>query len=42
MILKVHAYCDNPDIVLCGNKADLEDRRVILEYRARELAEKNG
>ncbi|XP_066150604.1 ras-related protein Rab-27A [Euwallacea fornicatus] len=40
--LRVHAYCDTPDIVLCGNKADLEDRRVISEWRAREFAEQAG
>lgn len=39
---KLHAYCDTPDIVLCGNKADLEDRRVVTEWRAREFAEING
>ncbi|KAG4068756.1 hypothetical protein HA402_002447 [Bradysia odoriphaga] len=38
--LKVHAYCENPDIVLCGNKSDLEHLRVISESRARQLAEK--
>nr|XP_023020416.1 ras-related protein Rab-27A isoform X2 [Leptinotarsa decemlineata] len=40
--LRLHAYCDSPDVVLCGNKADLEDKRVITEWRARELAEKHG
>ncbi|XP_060524686.1 ras-related protein Rab-27A isoform X1 [Cylas formicarius] len=40
--LRLHAYCDAPDVILCGNKADLEDRRVITEWRAREFAEKNG
>ncbi|XP_048514747.1 ras-related protein Rab-27A isoform X1 [Athalia rosae] len=38
--LRTHAYCEDPDIILCGNKSDLEDRRVISEYKARELAEK--
>lgn len=38
--LQTHAYCDNPDIVLCGNKADLEDQRVVNDARARELADK--
>ncbi|KAJ6637562.1 Ras-related protein Rab-27A [Pseudolycoriella hygida] len=38
--LKVHAYCEYPDIVLCGNKSDLEHLRVISEARARQLAEK--
>ncbi|ENN80210.1 hypothetical protein D910_11178 [Dendroctonus ponderosae] len=40
--LRVHAYCDTPDIVLCGNKADIEDRRVVSEWKAREFAEING
>ncbi|XP_050293049.1 ras-related protein Rab-27A [Anthonomus grandis grandis] len=40
--LRIHAYCDTPDIVLCGNKADLEDRRVVSEWKAREFAELNG
>lgn len=40
--LQNHAYCENPDIILCGNKSDLEDRRVISEYNARELASKYG
>ncbi|XP_066581388.1 ras-related protein Rab-27A [Prorops nasuta] len=40
--LRTHAYCENPDIILCGNKSDLEDRRVISEHKARELAEKHN
>ncbi|KAB0790304.1 hypothetical protein PPYR_15360 [Photinus pyralis] len=40
--LRMHAYCETPDIVLCGNKADLEDRRVIKEWRAKEFADKLG
>ncbi|CAH1373613.1 hypothetical protein MTP99_014987 [Tenebrio molitor] len=40
--LRLHAYCECPDVVLCGNKADLEDRRVVTEWRAREMAEKHG
>ncbi|XP_078576326.1 ras-related protein Rab-27A-like isoform X2 [Branchiostoma floridae x Branchiostoma japonicum] len=40
--LQMHAYCENPDVVLCGNKADLEDQRVISEEKAREVAEKYG
>ncbi|PRD23849.1 UNVERIFIED_CONTAM: Rab27b [Trichonephila clavipes] len=40
--LKTHAYCDNPDIVLCGNKADLEDSRFMKEEKLREEAEKYG
>ncbi|KAF5305403.1 hypothetical protein FQR65_LT07729 [Abscondita terminalis] len=38
----MHAYCEYPDIILCGNKSDLEDRRVIKEWRAKEFADKNG
>lgn len=40
--LWTHAYCENPDIILCGNKSDLEDKRVVSEHKARELAEKHG
>ncbi|XP_042890755.1 LOW QUALITY PROTEIN: ras-related protein Rab-27A-like [Penaeus japonicus] len=40
--LKTHAYCDNPDIILCGNKVDLADQRMISEQRARDVAEKFG
>jgi Ras-related protein Rab-27A len=38
--LKIHAYCDNPDIVLCGNKLDLDYLRVVNSARAKNLAEK--
>lgn len=40
--LRVHAYCERPDVVLCGNKSDLEPLRVVSEQRARELADKHG
>lgn len=40
--LQMHAYCENPDIVLCGNKCDLEDQRAVKETDARELADKYG
>ncbi|XP_054162722.1 ras-related protein Rab-27A-like isoform X2 [Oppia nitens] len=40
--LRTHAYCDDPDVVLCGNKADLYDKRVVSEERARQEAEKYG
>ncbi|XP_076439101.1 ras-related protein Rab-27A-like isoform X2 [Babylonia areolata] len=40
--LQTHAYCENPDVILCGNKADLEDQRSVSEERAREMAEKFG
>lgn len=38
--LKIHAYCDDPDIVLCGNKLDLDYLRVVNSARARSLADK--
>lgn len=37
----MHAYCDTPDIVLVGNKTDMERYRVVTESRARSFAEKN-
>ena len=37
-----HAYCENPDIVLWGNKADLDHKRQVSEEKAREMAEKFG
>lgn len=40
--LQMHAYCENPDIVLCGNKCDLDDQRAVKEEEARELADKYG
>lgn len=38
--IQTHAYCETPDIVLIGNKSDLEHHRVISELRARQMAEK--
>ncbi|KAG5841534.1 hypothetical protein ANANG_G00200530 [Anguilla anguilla] len=40
--LQANAYCENPDIVLIGNKADLADQREVQEKLAKELAEKYG
>lgn len=40
--LQANAYCENPDIVLIGNKADLPDQREVNERQARDLAEKYG
>lgn len=40
--LQANAYCENPDIVLVGNKADLADQREVQEKQAKELAEKYG
>ncbi|XP_008591825.1 PREDICTED: ras-related protein Rab-27B [Galeopterus variegatus] len=38
--LQANAYCENPDIVLIGNKADLLDQREVNERQARDLADK--
>ena len=35
--IKDQAYCDNPDIILIGNKSDLEEREVETE-QAQKLA----
>uniref|UniRef100_A0A8C5LVN1 small monomeric GTPase n=1 Tax=Leptobrachium leishanense TaxID=445787 RepID=A0A8C5LVN1_9ANUR len=40
--LQANAYCENPDIVLIGNKADLSDQREVNEKHAKELADKYG
>lgn len=40
--LQMHAYCENPDVVLCGNKSDLDDQRAVSDERAKEMAEKYG
>ncbi|XP_068611596.1 ras-related protein Rab-27A [Brachionichthys hirsutus] len=40
--LQIHAYCESPDVILCGNKCDLKDQRAVSEEEARELAEKYG
>ncbi|XP_051961859.1 LOW QUALITY PROTEIN: ras-related protein Rab-27B [Xyrauchen texanus] len=40
--LQANAYCENPDIVLVGNKADLTDQREVQEKQARELADNTG
>lgn len=40
--LKVHAYCETPDIILCGNKSDLENRRQVSTARAKQLADQLG
>lgn len=39
--LQTHAYCEDPDIILVGNKSDLEDRRVVEYNRAKDFAEKH-
>ena len=38
--LKCYAYCDDPDVILVGNKADREDARAVSYTRAQELADK--
>ncbi|CAF1142181.1 unnamed protein product [Adineta steineri] len=38
--IKIHGYCEDPDVILVGNKADCEDARVISRERAQELADK--
>lgn len=38
-VIQIHAYCERPDIVLVGNKADLQRIRMISESRARGFAE---
>lgn len=40
--LKLHSYCDQPDIVMCGNKVDQEDIRTISWSRANNEANKHG
>ncbi|XP_046857312.1 ras-related protein Rab-27A-like isoform X1 [Xenia sp. Carnegie-2017] len=40
--LQTHAYCENPDIVLLGNKADLQDSRAVDSNEARNIAESLG
>uniref|UniRef100_H2YKM9 small monomeric GTPase n=1 Tax=Ciona savignyi TaxID=51511 RepID=H2YKM9_CIOSA len=40
--LKQHSYCETPDIILCGNKCDLEDLRAVSVERAEQCAEAYG
>ena len=39
--LQTHAYCENPDILIIGNKSDLEERRCVDYARAKDFAEKH-
>jgi Ras-related protein Rab-27A len=39
---QTHAYCETPDIVLCGNKCDLNHKRVVSQSRGQHLAQKNN
>ncbi|KAM8885415.1 ras-related protein Rab-27B-like isoform 3-T3 [Spinachia spinachia] len=40
--LQANAYCDSPDIVLVGTKADLLDVRDVQLRQARDLADRYG
>lgn len=40
--LKQHSYCESPDIVLCGNKNDLESIRAVSQDRAQSTADTYG
>lgn len=40
--LQANAYCDNPDVVLVGTKADLKDMRDVHVKQARDLADRYG
>uniref|UniRef100_A0A8C2W7X6 small monomeric GTPase n=2 Tax=Cyclopterus lumpus TaxID=8103 RepID=A0A8C2W7X6_CYCLU len=40
--LQANAYCDSPDIVLVGTKADLQDVRDVNARQARDLADRYG
>jgi len=40
--LRIHAYCESPDIILCGNKSDMENRRQVSTSRAKQLADQLG
>lgn len=35
---QTHSLNDEPDIVLCGHKCDLQEKRLINQNRAREFA----
>ncbi|XP_024255869.1 ras-related protein Rab-27B [Oncorhynchus tshawytscha] len=40
--LQANAYCDSPDIVLVGTKADLKNLRDVQGKQARDLADRYG
>jgi len=40
--LQTYSYCESPDIVLCGNKSDLTETRVVDSHRAAQLADSYG
>lgn len=41
-LLRSHAYCDTPDMILVGNKIDLEEHRQVAAKDAEDLAESLG
>jgi len=40
--LSIHAYTEKPDIVLCGNKIDLDQERMVSSETAQEFANALG
>lgn len=40
--LKTHGYTETPNVVICGNKLDLFDRRVVSQEKAKCEALKYG
>lgn len=38
--MQSHSYCDEPDVILIGNKCDETDLREISEEQARDMASK--
>jgi len=41
-ILSAHAYCEKPDVVLVGNKADLDSHRAVSVEQAEKMAKELG
>lgn len=40
--LRMHAYSEDPDVVLCGNKCDLEAVRAVSHEQVRALSARYG
>lgn len=41
--LQTHAYCDNPDVVLCGNKSDLDENiRAVSPKEIKDFTDRYG
>lgn len=40
--LQANAYCESPDVVLVGTKADVRDMRSVHATQARDLADRYG